>query len=637
MCGICGVLNIHSSKPVEHHELRGMADTMLHRGPDDYGTYISPNRKAGFGFRRLSIVDLSGGHQPMSNEDGTVWIIFNGEIYNHTDLRRELEQSGHRYFTRSDTESIIHAYEQWGEKCVEKLRGMFAFAIWDEKKGKLFLARDRIGIKPLYYTEHDGYFIFASEIKAILAWQGLRREVDMEALYTYLTLLVTPSPLTMFRGIYKIPPGHLLSINGEGAKKIERYWDPVFVDRGLEMTPENEIVERLRDLLTESIRLRLMSDVPLGVFLSGGVDSTLNVALMSKMIDRPVDTFSVAIKDDAISNELNHAGQVAQFFHTNHHEIVITHEDFIKFMPDMVHYQDEPLSDPVCVPLYHVSRLARENGTVVILVGEGSDELFAGYRGYALMLNFFIKYFRPYTILPSWVKSLAAGIGEKTFGPLKADFLRRAAEGEPFFWGGGIAFTELEKRKLLPGIKQHDVTIDVVKGWYDHYQEIYPDAHELDRMIYIELQHRLPELLLMRADKMTMAASVEARVPYLDHELVRFALSIPASLKIRNGQTKTILKKAARGIIPDYVIDRPKGGFCGSARNMVNGKIVDFAQHIISGSKWMKDLFDMNVVKEMFDHQRSGTADCGMKIWLLLNLVLWHNHWIEDRTIDVHR
>ena len=616
--------------------LKRMADTMTHRGPDDSGTYINHDHHLGFGFRRLSIIDLEGGHQPMSNEDGTIWIVFNGEIYNHYDLRKELEALGHIYSSRADTESIIHAYEEWGEDCVDRLRGMFAFAIWDVNKRKLFLARDRMGIKPLYYTEQNGCLIFASEIKAILAWPGIKKEVDNEALYNYLTLLVTPSPMTMFQGIYKLPPGHILTISDNNNKSMYRYWEPIIHDNGLEGIDETEVVDRLRELLRESIRLRMMSDVPFGVFLSGGVDSSLNVALMSEFMDRPVDTFSVSIKDDTRSDELKHARAVAEHFGTNHHEVEITSQDFINFLPQMAYFQDEPLSDPVCVPLYYVSRLARQNGTIVIQVGEGSDELFGGYTAYTQSLNFEHRYFHPFASLPLLLKKPIAALGKIVLPLRRAEYLRKAAQNEPFFWSSATALTELEKRSLLRnGQWDNKSTLTVVNKWYQQFQRGHPDNNSLDRMIYIELQHRLPELLLMRVDKMAMASSIEARVPYLDHELALFTLAIPPVLKIRNGQTKAILKKAARGIIPDYVIDRPKHGFCGSADNMISGAVVDYAEKAVFSSDWFREWFNLERLREMFARHRSGRVDNGMNIWLLMNLALWHKHWIEGVSVEV--
>ena len=635
MCGICGVFDFTGHAELTHERLRALADTMVHRGPDDWGTYLSPDRRVGFGFRRLSIVDLTGGHQPMSNEDSTIWVVFNGEIYNHPDLRRVLEAQGHVYRTRCDTETIIHAYEEWGSACVERMRGMFAFAIWDESKQELLLARDRIGIKPLYYTEQGGQFLFASEIKAILASPGVKREVDLEALYHYLTFLVTPAPLTLFQGVHKLPPGHTMTLRADGHSETACYWDPIFPQDGTEAVSEKQIIERLREMLRESIHLRMMSDVPFGVFLSGGVDSSLNVALMSEMMDRPVDTFSVAIRDDPRSDELSYAQRVAQYFDANHHETVISSRDFIEFLPQLIYHQDEPLADPVCVPLYYVSRLARENGTIVIQVGEGADELFSGYTNHAFFLDFYRRYWRQFAALPRWIKLPIAVVGAQLLPARRAEYLRRAAHDEALFWRD-MGFCELEKKELMqsrpPGVDGRG-SYAVVEPHYTRMGEARPDASLLDQMIYLELKHRLPELLLMRVDKMTMATSIEARVPYLDHELVRFALSIPAALKHKNGQTKYILRQAARGIVPDEVIDRPKWGFCGSATNMITAPIVDYAERVVLGSDWLTQVLNVDYLRQLFADQQRGRFDNGNRIWLLLNLALWHRHWIEGEEI----
>jgi len=612
-----------------------MANTMVHRGPDDAGVYVSSDRRIGLGFRRLSIIDRSpAGHQPMCNEDGSVWIVFNGEVYNHAALRAELEKHGHKYKSRTDTESIIHGYEQWGADVVHRLRGMFAFAVWDQNKRTLFLARDRIGVKPLYYCERGGMFLFGSEIKAILAHPGVSRDVDYEALYHYLTLAATPAPLTMFKGIRKLEPGHTITVSESGAVTTAQYWDPLFPDDSIGGMSEKDTIDKLRSMLRESIRLRMMSDVPFGVFLSGGLDSTLNVALMSELMDRPVDTFSVAIKDDPRSNELSQARHIAEHYKASHHEIVITQSDFIDILPKVVFHQDEPLADPVCIPLYFVSRLARDNGTPVIQVGEGSDEIFAGYTGYAFMENFYHRRFKPFAAMPGWIKKPFAALASAVLPPRKAEFVQRAARNEELFWGGACIFSDSFKRKLfkspLAGLSA--TYNDVVLPHYAAFDAARPHAPFLDRIIYLELKQRLAELLLMRVDKMTMATSVEARVPYLDHELVRFALSIPASLKLHKGRTKAILRKAAIGIIPDFVIHRPKKGFCGSATNMMSSGLIDYAEKTVFESLFIQETFNLDIIRPMFAEHRNNIRGHGMALWCLMNLALWHNVWIERKT-----
>src|SRR5262245_52047642 len=362
-----------------------MRETLIHRGPDDAGIYLSPDRRVGLAHRRLSIIDLSpAGRQPMSNEDGTVWITFNGEIYNHLPLRKELEAKGHLYQSRTDTETILHLYEEEGAECVRRIEGDFAFAIWDSRRRELLLARDRLGVKPLYFAVLPGAFLFGSEIKAILAHPRMTRRVDRAALYHYLTFVAAPAPRTLFQGVHKLPPATRLTVEAEGQIRTETYWDPLAVpaDPVAVEGDAEACAARIRDLLGSAIEARMMSDVPFGVFLSGGLDSSANVALMSRLMDRPVRTFSVGFKDHPSYNEFEYARQVARLFKTEHHEVEIGWSDLLEAMPGVVFHQDEPIADWVCVPLHFVSALARSTGTTVIQVGEGSDEQFFGYEGY---------------------------------------------------------------------------------------------------------------------------------------------------------------------------------------------------------------------------------------------------------------
>ena len=390
MCGICGIFEFgRATGGVTWDVVSAMRDTMVHRGPDDAGTWISSDRRVGLGHRRLSIVDLSAaGHNPMTNETRDVWITFNGEIYNHERLRPRLVERGHVYHSRTDTETLVHLYEEEGDDLVHRLEGMFAFAIWDESRRRLLLARDRLGVKPLYYTVADGRLLFASEIKALLEHPDVPRDVDEESLYHYLTFLTTPAPKTLFRGISKLPPGHLLTCDERGRVEVRRYWDAI-VEPPAEPLSEEETIARVRELLSEAIEKRMMSDVPFGVFLSGGVDSSANVALMSRLTNMPVRTFTVGFEGAPQYNELDHARRVAKQFGADYHEVIINHEDAISFLPDMIFHQDEPIADPVCVSLYYVSKLARETGTIVVQAGEGSDEIFSGYTTYAAYLKMY--------------------------------------------------------------------------------------------------------------------------------------------------------------------------------------------------------------------------------------------------------
>lgn len=630
MCGIAGIYSPQHTNPVNENLLTEMASVMFHRGPDDGGTFVSADGRLGFGFRRLSIVDLSqAGHQPMCNEDGSVWIVFNGEIYNHQDLRRQLQENGHRFKSSTDTESIIHGYEQWGREVVQHLRGMFAFAIWDSKNNTLFLARDHIGIKPLYYSQMGGRFCFASEIKSLLTLPWIKREVDQQALGLYLTFSAVPAPRTMFKGIKKLPPGHTMTIDQSLHCRSGQYWRPLFPDDPKIDLPEEQCAEQLRAKLQESISLRMMSDVPFGVFLSGGLDSSLNVALMSQLMDQPVDTFSVAIAGDPHSNELSQARRVADYFGTNHREILIDQSDFVSFLPEMAWHQDEPLADPVCVPLYYVSRLARESGTYVVQVGEGSDELFGGYNSYPFYLRM-NRYYQTLARLPSYLKKPLAYLASISLHSWQAEFVQQAAAGLPFFIGQAIGFRPLSGNGPFISSDQTKLATEFVSSLYSERRSIISETSLLDDISYIELRHRLPELLLMRVDKMTMATSVEARVPYLDKELVRFALSILPKHKIVPGKLKKILALASKDLLPKFVLERDKKGFCGSANNMVQDQVSRLAVSLLRDFPDLNDLLNWSCLESLLSERKPGPSPNGFPIWVLLNLALWHIVHIQN-------
>ncbi|MFC2040819.1 asparagine synthase (glutamine-hydrolyzing) [Chloroflexota bacterium] len=638
MCGICGVFNYTAiNSEVTQDLIASLRDTMVHRGPDDCGVYISPDRGLGLGHRRLSIVDLSpAGRQPMCNEDGTVWIVHNGEIYNHQQLRKGLEAKGHVYKSHTDTETIIHLYEEKGIDCIHDLDGMFAFAVWDSRRKQIMLARDRVGKKPLYYTTQNGQLIFASEIKAILKHPQVKRNIDTTALYHYLTLFVTPSPMTLFQGINKLPPGHLMVCSEDGRIFQQQYWDAIVQAREEEY-PEEYYIEEIRRLLSESIEKRMMSDVPFGVFLSGGIDSSTNVALMARLMNRPVDTFSVGFKDQPAYNELDYARQVANQFKTNHHEVIIDHRDLMDYIPSLVYHQDEPIADWVCVPLYFISKLARDNGTIVIQIGEGSDEIFFGYDGYVTYLDIYHKYWKPYVRTPRALRKAIYTLASPLTtlinkGPGIKEILRCAAFDEELFWGGAIAFKETQKKQLLNNstdwqglnsfdiIKQHLARMDTQK----------PDADFMERMIYLELKHRLPELLLMRVDKVSMSTSVEGRAPYLSPQLVEFAMSIPSKLRLKNGQTKYVLKKAVEGIIPDNIIYRRKQGFAAPVKEWLAGELGKYISDSILNSRIReRRFFDYQYLGDMLKRQQSGKGDYSTHLWIIFNLSKWYDYWIE--------
>jgi asparagine synthase (glutamine-hydrolysing) len=632
MCGICGVVSFgENAPPVEESHVRAMAAAIAHRGPDAEGYYRSPDARVGLGFRRLSIVDLVTGDQPMANEDGSLWLVFNGEIYNHSDHRPALEARGHVYRSRADSEAILHLYEEHGPDCVHHLRGMFAFALWDARTRRLLLARDRLGVKPLYYTLRSGEFLFASEIKALLAHPCVERRLDDLALSLYLTFAATPAPATLFAGIRKLAPGHRLIVDADtGEHSLERYWQPLpDPEESGRRRPPEEYVERLERLVRESIRLRMMSDVPYGAFLSGGLDSSLNVALMAELADRPVSTFSVAIENDARSDELTHARRVAARYGTRHHEVVIGQREFLDYLPRLAWQQDEPLADPVCVPLHYLSEEARRSGTRVIQVGEGSDELFSGYRGYAFFADFHRRVWRPYRFLPRLVRRAAWRMAAPALSLDKADVLERASTDGELYWGGAVPFYDTHKRHLFG---DEPIGRETVCRLYADVDGVLPRASQLDRMIGIELRQRLPELLLMRVDKVTMGSSIEARVPYLDHKLVEFALAIPWDVKYRDGVTKWVLKRVAERVGVDReLIHRPKQGFCGSATNMLTTNLLAHAEEAILDSPVVRERFNLSFIRRMFAEQRRRAADHNFRLWTLWNLAEWHRCWFETR------
>lgn len=656
MCGICGILHTSPiAQQVDEALLIAMSATMTHRGPDDSGTFVNPSRRFGFGFRRLSIIDLSpAGHQPMSTPDGSVTIVFNGEIYNHLRLRRALEAKGYRYRSRSDTETILYAYLEYGLDFVHKLLGMFAIAIWDERQQRLVLVRDRIGIKPLYYTLRDGRLVFGSEIKALLEHPAVSRELDEESMSHYLTFLIPPAPMTMFRNIMKLEPGHMIVVGPDGSPVKSQYWDPAQTSGQPSITLDGDPVdsspfaahESLRDekasaamirtLLRQSVKDRMMSDVPFGVFLSGGIDSSTNVALMAELMDRPVDTFSVGFRDLEQYNELGYARRIAKDFRTNHHEIIIDDKVAFDFLPSLIYHQDEPLADPVCIPLYFVSKLARDNGTIVIQVGEGSDEQFAGYTWMQRELRFYRSMWKAYRMLPRAARSLLYGLADpllqKRHSYLVLDYLRKATLDQELFWGGAINFTPRHKERLLQhvGADSHALA----RAWHQSLLRMDPSADYLKRMIYVEFKNRLPELLLMRVDKISMATSVEARVPFLDHRLVEYSMQIPSRWKIRNGRTKAILKDAVHGIIPDEIVHRKKQGFAAPMNEWLRFQWAGYVEHTLLGSALVRSgMIRQDEVRRLITLHRSGQKNQGQNLWNLLNLVLWHSYWIERKSL----
>lgn len=640
MCGIAGVLSFtNSAFRASEPYLTRMRDVMSHRGPDGAGSYISPDRRLGLGHRRLAVIDLSEkARQPMSNEDGTLWVIFNGEIYNHAEIRTELERlGGHVWKTdHSDTEVILHAFEQWGIECVQKFRGMFAIALWDAKERQLWLIRDRIGVKPLYYSIHHGRITFASEIKALLEDDEQTREVNEEALYYYLSFNATPAPHTLFAGIRKLAPGTWLRVSEDGQVRERRYWDVWDHTQPLTNASEEEIAERLLSELRTAVKLRKISDVPVGVFLSGGIDSSTNAKLFSEGEGRPVQTFSIGYDKEYESypSELPYARKIARAVGANHHELLLRESDLLDSLPRIIRHQDEPLADPVCVPVYYVSKLARDNGVIVCQVGEGSDELFWGYKYWrdSLRLQRSARLFP----LPKSLRSLglaALGMVERVGSAssyryqFSCEVLRRALSNRPVFWGGAEVFSDSQKQRFLsPRLRKKFAGMSSWEALRPIYQRFRDKAWEkspLNWMTYLDLNLRLPELLLMRVDKMSMAVSLEARVPFLDHKFVELAMSIPQTVKTRNGVLKYILKKTVRGVIPDELIDRRKQGFGVPVYEWYHTK---FGEYV---SKEMRDFCENTDIVQF----EGASPFLKKRGWALLNLALWWKQYIGPAAV----
>ncbi|KTD24330.1 asparagine synthase [Legionella lansingensis] len=637
MCGIVGVLSFNDS-PFEVSEsyLINLRDTMAHRGPDGAGVWIAPDKKIGLGHRRLSIIDLSDtANQPMCNEDGSIWVVFNGEIYNHADIRKELEElGGHTWKTNhSDTEVILHAFEHWGIDCLHRFRGMFAIAIWDSRNQELWLVRDRTGIKPLYYSIHNGRIVFASEIKALLRDPEQIRAVNEEGFFHYMSFLTVPAPGTLFDGIYKLPCATWMCIDTNGNIKEHQYWDVLDHTKPLNDKSDEEIASQLLSELRTAVQLLKASDVPVGIFLSGGIDSSTNAALFSENHAGEVKTFSIGYEGDyqSYQNELHHARAVAEKVGAQYHEKLLNISDLINFLPEMVHLQDEPIGDSVCVPCYYVAKLARDNGVTVCQVGEGADELFWGYSKWKMKL-------RLQKLDDIWVPRIFKRMVVKTLSLLgwdddwRYEYLRRSSCKLPIFWGGAESYTHTQKMQLLsPRMKKrfaNRTSWEAIAPIRKRFEEKSKTKSHLDWMTYIDLNMRLPELLLMRVDKMSMGVSLEGRVPFLDHKFVELAMSIPPQVKTRNGTLKYILKKAVRGIIPDEIIDRKKQGFAAPMQEWFDDRLADVAKQELKDFCHETDLLDWSEIKKLLESEKRE------RVWPLLNVAQWWNHYIKNSSQD---
>jgi asparagine synthase (glutamine-hydrolysing) len=641
MCGIAGILEFGKDGHADPDVLRRMCDVMAHRGPDDDGFFTRGG--VGLGMRRLSIIDVATGHQPISNEDGSVWIVFNGEIYNHRALRDNLVTRGHQYRTQSDTETIVHLYEEYGRDCVQYLRGMFAFAIWDAKKKSIFIARDRLGIKPLYYRLTSRNFIFGSEVKVLLAYPEVRRELNRHVLPEFLSFGYLSGEETFYSGVHKLLPGHRLEINEQGNLRVEQYWDlPQTTDNRAENERLNErdYVEQYRELLEGSVKSHLMSDVPLGVFLSGGLDSSAVAALMTKIRREPIETFSVGYAEQTYS-ELPYARTVAEHLGSLHREVMVSRQDFFGALPKLIWHEDEPIVWPSSVSLFFVAQLARER-VKVVLTGEGSDETLAGYSRYAFTLKnmAFDGVYRG--VIPRGIRrqlrdSIAnsSWLSAATRRRLSHTFLGLDGESWASFYFDNFfsAFHQAEQADLLADEFQDDVAAGAayrnVLGYWEK-----SSGDTLQRLLYTDIKTYLVELL-MKQDNMSMASSIESRVPFLDHVLVEWATRVPARIQIRGRAGKWILKKGMEDLLPHSIIYRPKLGFPTPWSGWLAGPQLDDIEHLLLEPRSMnRGFFKRASVEKLFREHRAQYRDHYDRIWRLLNLELWHRVCLEGESHD---
>lgn len=629
MCGICGVLNFDRNEPVDTDVLHAMNREITHRGPDDAGYYCEEN--AGLAMRRLSIIDVAAGHQPMTNEDGTLWLVYNGEIYNHQELRPALEASGHVYRTRSDTETILHLYEQHGRDCVRHLRGMFAFVIWDARRRRLFAARDRLGIKPFYYFNDRRRFMFGSEIKALLAHPALKAEFNAGILPEYLAFGYTSAEETFFAGVRKLMPGHTLELDEAGKARIERYWD--FEPPQPEPSrPRKYYIETYGAMLEQAVSSHLMSDVPLGVFLSGGLDSSVVAALTTKLRREPIETFSVGYAEESYS-ELPFARTVASHIGSIHHEVRVGWKEFLDALPKLIWHEDEPIVWPSSVALYFVAKLARERVTVV-LTGEGSDETLAGYTRYAWTL-WNARLDQMYrAVIPASLRAEIRRLAWASWLPLAFQrnlshtFLARDGASWTSFYFDNFysAFTEQAQHELLA-----PAFAPAPGDPYRHDLEYWENARGdlLHRLLYTDIKTYLVELL-MKQDNMSMAASIESRVPFLDHVLVEFTARIPERYEIHGLAGKQVLKAAAANLLPASIVHRRKMGFPTPLRGWLAGPQLDSVEKLLLDGRSLEwGLFQPEALRRLFAEQRARTRDHYERIWRLLNLELWRRVFLD--------
>ena len=625
MCGICGIFHLNGA-PMEKQQLEKMATILRHRGPDGEGYFL--DRNIGLGHRRLSIIDVEGGAQPISNEDGSLQVVFNGEIYNFIELRKELEELGHEFTTRSDTEVIVHGYEEWGKGCVSRFNGMFAFALWDAGRNLLFLGRDHLGIKPLYYIDLGDRFLFASEIKALLLDPDCPKEIDIEALAELFTFRYVPSPKTLFKGIKKLPPGHWMTWSAKD-HEVSRFWD--WVPDHRKNYDEKELIEEYQTLLEDAVRLQLRSDVPLGIFLSSGVDSGALLAIMSKFSSGPVQAFTIGFEGGEKTNEVDDARELAKMFGADHHFMMVKPEDYLNYYEKYLWDLEEPVGNETAAAFYFVSKMASEK-VKVALAGQGADEPWAGYDRYfgAKLSNF-------YSQMPLGVTKLLAALVKGV--PGRHERFKRAVVslGEPDMltrFAKIYSFFSAEmKEKLFKGALKEQITKDGYKC-KEALRRLQNNVKHLDpvtQMLYIDTRANLPDDLLMVGDKTSMANSLEARVPFLDYRLVEFIESLPPHLKLKGMTGKYLHKKAIEKWLPKKVIYRKKKGFANPVENWFRTGMRPFVEELLlSPDSGTALFFDQKYIRKMMDLDREGKEQFRRHLYLLVSLELWHRTFMRN-------
>lgn len=632
MCGICGRINFNpNGSPMPDDLIHRMCQTIIHRGPDSEGIFNSqyqisnPKSQIGLGIRRLAIIDLTTGDQPIHNEDKSIWLVLNGEIYNFQELRDGLLKKGHSFYTKTDTEVIVHLYEEYGVECVKHLRGMFALALWDNNKGQLFLARDRLGKKPLYYAQANKYLIFGSEMKSIMANPEVKKEIDLNALDYYLAYYYIPAPLSIFKGIRKLPPASYLVCDSNGNTKIERYWQIDY--RAKHSLSQKEYSNRIMELLEESTRIRMISDVPLGALLSGGIDSSAIVGLMARNSSKPIKTFSIGF-GEADYSELKYAKLVAEHFKTEHHEFVVT-PNVIDILPDLVWHYGEPYADSSMLPSYYVACETRKHVTVA-LNGDGGDENFAGYPRYLAQKLMSLPLARILSRMANLMIPPLGAADPKSFFTRLKRFTAVAAQGAgQRYLAWQLCFNAASRQQLYS---------DQIKESFSQTAEnyllgLYNNAgadNSLDRMLYTDINSYLPEDLLVKMDIASMANSLESRSPFLDHKLIEFSAGIPAHLKLKGLTPKYILKKSLKGFLPDEILTRGKMGFGVPISRWFRDELKEYLKEILSPESIRKrGYLQPDAVQNLIQHHLSGQADHGARLWALLVLELWFREYMD--------